>query len=328
MSGKQFRVTRKVATVPVVAGGFATVDLPRTYDYESIFVRLVGGIQVTTGATSVRAEAPAQAVPRIEVIADGKNTLFSAPLWFASLGNVLRPITQSGARATTPPSGAGIATYQVEAIGIVDFMSADGVRSKDSNFRSSGLQLFQCRLTFGAALDSFVPGAGVAVFNNLNVEIYTQEIVELPDETGKFTSPSMLKKISYQELALPASNVNQQVLLPAGNLIKQVFARGEGNVTAGEPSALTYNNLQLLSGVDVRFNLSGGQLRARNNGDYGQVTAGYFILDFCSKGGGPVNLTEMWDVTGNSQPQLIADVVGGASIKTQIVTTEYIPILG
>lgn len=327
MSGKQFRISRKVGTVPVVAGGFATIDLPRTYDYESIFLRIVGGIQVTTAATSVRVEAPCQSVPRVEIIADGKNTLFSAPFWFPCLGNFPRPITQSGARATMPPSAATIATYQVEANGIIDFMTVDGLRPKDSNFRSSGLQLFQCRLTFGNAIDNFVPGAGVAVFNNLNVEVWTQELVELPDpKDGSFSSPSMLRKVSYQEIALPASNSNQQVILPAGNLIKTLFARGEGNATAGEPSALTYNNMQALSGVDVRFNLTGGQIRAKNNSDYGQLTPGYFILDFTSKGGADINLTELWDVSGNSQPQIIADVAGGANVKTQVVTVEYIPV--
>lgn len=322
---KQFRISRKVATVPVVAGGFNTIDLPRTYDYESIFVRVVGGLQVTVNTTSVRAEAPCQAVPRIEIIADGKNTLFSAPLWFAALGSVERPLTQSGARAITPPSAATVATYQVEAIGVIDFMTTDGERPKDSNFRSSGLQLFQCRLTFGNPGDSFVVGAGTVVFNNLNVEVWTQELVEMPDATGVFTSPTMLKKVSYQEIALASSNVNQQILLPAGNLIKSVFARGEGNVTAGEPSALTFNNIQLLSGVDVRMNLTGGQLRAKNNADFGQITAGYFIADVLAKGG-LANLTELWDVTGNSQPQLVADVTGGANVKAQFVTTEYLPI--
>lgn len=325
MAGKQFRICRKVQTVPVVAGGFATIDLPRTYDYESIFVRLVGGLQVTTNFTAVRAEAPCQSISRIEVVADGKNTLFSAPFWFAALGNYERPITQSGARATVPPSNFTVATYQVEANAIIDFMTTDGVRTKDSNFRSSGLQLFQARLTFGALADNFT-GAGVGVFNNLNAEVFTQEVVELPDENGVYTSPSMLKKVSYQEIALLASNGNQQIQLPAGNLIKSVFCRGEGNATAGEPSALTFNNLQLVSGVDVRVNLTGGQVRAKNNADYGQLTTGYFVLDVTSKGGAAVNLTDLWDVTGNAQPQVVADVVGGANVKAQFVTTEYIPV--
>jgi hypothetical protein len=324
--GRQFRICRKVASVPVTAGGFITVDLPRTYDYESIFFRINGTIQVTTGATSVRAEAPCQVVPRIEVIADGKNTLFSAPFWYAALGKYDRPLPESGARAVTPPTAAAIASYVVEAIGVVDFMTVDGQRPKDSNFRSSGLQLFQARLTFGNAIDSFVPGAGVAVFVNMFVDVYTQEMIELPDSNGDFTSPSMLKKVSYQQIALAASNTNQQILLPAGNLIKSVLLRGEGNATAGEPSALTYNNIQALSGVDVRVNLTGPQLRAKNNADYGQLTTGYFVVDFTSRGEGDINLTEMWDVTGNSQPQIVADVVGGANINTQLVVTEYIPL--
>lgn len=92
---RQFRILRKVATVPVSGGGFATIDLPRDYDYESIFVRVNGGLQVTVLATSVRAEAPTHVIQRLEVIADGKNNLYSAPFWFSCLGNRDRPITET-----------------------------------------------------------------------------------------------------------------------------------------------------------------------------------------------------------------------------------------
>ena len=55
---KQFRIKRTYVQAAVTAGGFLTVDLPRGYDYESIHMRLTGSVQVTTLATSVRAEAP------------------------------------------------------------------------------------------------------------------------------------------------------------------------------------------------------------------------------------------------------------------------------
>ena len=62
----QFRIKRTYINVPVVAGGFATIDLPRGYDYESIHLRVVGSVQVTTLATAVRAEAPTQVISRVE----------------------------------------------------------------------------------------------------------------------------------------------------------------------------------------------------------------------------------------------------------------------
>ena len=319
---RQSRILRQVATVPVTGGGFATIDLPRDYDYESIFVRVVGGLQVTALATSVRAEAPTQVIQRMEVIADGKNNIFSAPFWFTCLGNNARALIEQGARAVTAPSGVAVATYQVEANGVIDFMSADAVRPKDSNLRSAGMSLFQLRMTFGQPGDAFV--GGTVVYNNMFVEIYIQQLVEMPDAAGNMTNPIALKKVSYQEIALASSNANQEIRLPAGNQIKSVCIRTDGSTTAGEPSTTVLNNIMLSAGVDVRFNLKAGQVRAKNNADFGQFTAGYYVADLTHKGMSPINLTDLWDVSGAAEPKLILDVVGGANVKAQAVVTEYI----
>ena len=45
---------------------------------------------------------------------------------------------ESGARPTTPPSGVAVATYAIEANGVIDLMTPDGERAKDSNFRTDG----------------------------------------------------------------------------------------------------------------------------------------------------------------------------------------------
>lgn len=322
--GAQYRIKRKIASMPIVANSFGIIDLPRQYDYETLILRLSASLQVTVAATSVRAESPTQLIPRIEIIADGKNTIYSAPMWFASLGNLRRPITESGARATTPPSGTAIATYAVEAIGIVDFQTVDGVRAKDSNFRTRGLSLLQLRLTFGAAGDAFVGGT-VAFSGSPTVDVFSAECVEETDEAGNFkTSPVALKKVSYQQQAFAASNSNAEFRLPAGNMIRSVFVRTDGATTAGEPSTAVLNNLQLLSGVDVRFNLTGVMARAENNANFGQVTAGYYLADLLAKGGYSVNLTDLWDVTRQAEPKAVLDVTGAANVQVQVVTTEYI----
>lgn len=320
---KQFRICRKIGTIPVVAGGFATLDLPRDYDYEAIGLRINGGLQVTVLATSVRAEAPVQVVPRIEVIADGKNNLHSAPFWFDCLAKFDRPLIEANARAVTPPSGVAVATYQVEANGIVDFMTVDGLRPKDSNFRPAGLSLFQLRLTFGNAGDCFV--GGTVGFSNMNVDVFSMQMVELPEADGSFTKPSMLKKVSYQEVAYAASNANAELKLPAGNLMRSVVIRTAGAVTADEPSTAVLNNAQLVNGIDVRYNLAANNIRARNNADYGYITPGYYVLDMLARGQSAVNLTELWDVSNPADPKAVLDVTGGATVKAQAVITEYIP---
>ena len=326
MPGKQYRLLRKIASVPITAGGFAQIDLPRDYDYESVYLRLSASVAVSAAsATSVRAEAPTQAVSRVELISDGKNTIYSAPMWFASLGNYQRSLLESGARVTTPPSGVAVATYAVEAIGSIDLMNTDGARPKDSNFRSSQLSLLQLRLTFGLAADMFVVGgATVAYSGSPVVDVFVQQLVELPDMQGKYTSPIALKKVSFQEVAVTSSNANQELRLPAGNLIRSVFLRGAGDVTAGEPSTGIFNNVQLAAGMDVRINVSGVNLRAKNNADIGQMTAGYYVADVAMKGKADSLMSELWDCSGAAEPKVIMDVVGGANVKVSAVVTEFI----
>jgi hypothetical protein len=323
---KQFRIKRTYATAIVTAGGFVTVDLPRGYDYESVHLRLTGQVQVTVAGTAARVEGPCQAISRVEVVADGRNTLFSAPFWACVFGKYDRTsMLESGARTATPPTGAGVATYNIEALGVIDFMTPDGERPKDSNFRTDGLQLFQLRLSFGQAADMFT-GVATAAFVNCTVEISTVEMIELPDAQGVRTAPVALKKVSFQEIAVPTTNANQEIRLPAGNMIKSVLVRVEGNVTAGEPSATALNNLQVFSGVDVRANIKSASVRAMNNNDYGQLTAGYYVIDLARNGSGTAKLSELWDVTNQAEPKISMDITGGATVKAQVITTEYLAL--
>jgi hypothetical protein len=326
---RQYRVLRKAPTLNIQAGQTLPIDLPRSYDYEAIYLRLSGSLQVTVAATSVRAEAPLQLVPRIVVISDGKNVLFNAPMWACSLARIDRELAASGARCTTPPSAVGIATYAVEAIGVIDFATVDAMRPKDSNFRTSALSMFQLIATFGQPGDPFVGGT-VNFSGQPTLEVFTQEMIELPDidpATGQpsFTSPIMLRKVSFLQQAFAASNPNAEIRLPAGNLMKSVLARTEGVVTAGEPSTAMLNNAILQSGLDVRHNLTGPQIRAKNNADFGQITSGYYMLDMVRNGPSPERLTELWDLSGQVEPKLVVDVVGGANNNLMAVVTEYIP---
>lgn len=325
---KQFTIKRKIGDAVITSNGFTTVDLPRDYDYQAIGLRIEASLAVSVAnATSVRAEAPCQLVPRVEVIADGKNNLYSAPFWATCLGNVDRPLLQSGARATTPPSSPNVATYAVEANGLIDFQHFQGMRPKDSNFRSRGLSLFQLRLTFGAAADAFVVGGATVAFSGSPiVSVYALQEVEETDAKGAFiTNPIALKKTSFQEVAFAASNANQELTLPAGNAIARVLVRTEGATTAGEPSTAVLNNLQLANGIDVRFNMSGKNVRGLNNADYGQLTGGYYVADPVKCGsGGNLKLSDLWDLSGATQPKAVMDVTGGANVRAQVVTTEYI----
>lgn len=319
---QSYNILRKIGNIAFSAGNAVTLDLPRAYDYQTVFLRIAGNITATGAGGVVRSEAPAQIIQRAEIIADGKNTLVSIPFTLACLGNVWRPGLGSGARAITPMSSGAAGSYTVEAIAAIDFANVSGVRQKDTNYRTSGLALYQLRISFGQLADLYSTQPATSVTTTgLSVDVFSMETVEMPDAGGTYTMPLALKKVSYQEIAISATNANQEVRLPAGNLIRGCVIRA---TSGGEPVTTILNNLQLASGVDVRVNLSAAQLRAKNNLDYGFLTAGYYVVDIMTNGPANHKMTDAWDVTGQTEPKLILDVTTQATAILQIATPEFI----
>lgn len=323
MSG-QYRIKRKIAQQQITENGVVTIDVPRGYDIEALYFRIYGTVNVTTNfAGGVRAEAPCQLIKRIELVADGKNTIASVPFNMLNRGN---PFRRGQLGPLTPPSAATIAAYAVEAAAVLDQANMDGIRSKDSNLRTSGMGLLQLRFTFGAAADLFGPGAGAGNIANMFVDVYTSEMIELPDAKGAITSPLYMVKRAYQDIPALTSNANMQVILPVGNVLRGLVIRASGLVTAGEPSNGIINNIQLASGVDVRFNLPGLDVRALNKVDY-QITTlpdGYYYIDLMGDGSFNTQASEGWDLTNASEAKLILDVTGGANVNLTVQTIELI----
>lgn len=326
----QYRIKRKTHQITLTENNVVTVDLPRGYDIESLFFRLYGTANVTTGGTAVRAMAPTQLIKRIELIADGKNTIASIPFW-ALVKNQLR----SAFGLMTPPTAASIAAYSIEAHGTLDQALIDGVRPKDSNLRTSGMQLLQLRITTGALTDLFT-GSPAGSMTAFTLDVHTSEIVELPDEKGQITKPLYLQKRSYQDIALAASNANQQIILPVGNALRGVAILATIN---GEPSNAVINNIQLASGVDVRVNNTAPDIQRANAVDYEplgilsnttgaasstQMPTGLYIVDLMRNGSSQCKVTDAWDLTQASEAKMILDVTGGAGYQITVVTTEFI----
>lgn len=320
----QYRIKRRIAQVPITENGQISIDVPRGYDIEALYFRLYGTVNVTTNfAGGVRAEAPCQLIKRIELVADGKNTIASVPLTLLNRGNAMR---RGQLGPLTPPSAATIAAYSVEAGAVLDMANMDGIRSKDSNLRTNGMSLLQLRFTFGAAADIFKPGAGVGNIANMYVDVFSSEMIELPNADGSITSPLYMQKRAYQDITVLASNANQQVILPVGNILRGLVIRAVGLTTAGEPDNGIINNIQLASGVDVRFNLPGLDVRALNKVDF-QITTlpdGYYYVDLMSNGSFNTQASEGWDLTNASEAKLILDVVGGANVNLTVETIELI----
>lgn len=318
----QYRIKRKIAQIQVVENGQAIFDVPRGYDIEALHFRLYGQLNITTAATSIRAESPAQLIKRVELVADGKNTIASLPFVLLNRGNVFR---RGQLGSLTPQSAVSIAAYQIEATAYLDQANIDGIRQKDSNLRTSGMSLLQMRFTFGAAVDTQIGGA--ASLTNVFVDVSSVEMIEIPDpKTGETTKPLYLVKRAYQDIAFTTSNANMQVILPVGNILRGVVIRTEGFTTAGEPHNGILNNVILASGVDVRCNLPGAVIRSMAAMDYDVTTipTGIYVVDMMTQGGFNSQASEGWDLTNASEAKLILDVNGAANTKVTVETIELI----
>jgi hypothetical protein len=328
--GQQYRIKRRTHQVALTENNVITLDLPRGYDIESIVLQVTGTANITTAGAAVRAMAPTQLIKRVELIADGKNTIASVPGW-ALCKNLGRD--QFG--AMTPPTGFAIAAYAVELNGVLDQCLIDGIRPKDSNLRTSGMSLLQLRITTGAAVD-LLTGTPAGTMTAFSLNITTIETIELPDAKGVVTSPLYLQKRSYQDIAIPSTNANLQIALPIGNALRGVTLLATIN---GEPSNAVINNIQLASGVDVRVNMPGSQLQRMgtlDNVNQGILTnttlwssstsgpTGLYSVDLMRNGPRDVSVTNAWDLSRASEAKIILDVTGGAGYQVTAVTTEFI----
>lgn len=327
---QQYRIKRRTHQANLTENNVVTLDLPRGYDIESIFLQVTGTANVTSGGTAVRAMAPTQLIKRVELIADGKNTIASVPGW-ALVKNIFRG--QNG--YMLPPTAASAAAYAVEMVGSLDQALIDGIRPKDSNLRTAGMSLLQLRITTGACTDLFT-GSPVGTMTAFALNVATIETIELPDDKGNMTKPLYLQKRSYQDIALPSSNANQQVVLPIGNALRGVAILATIN---GEPSNAVINNIQLVSGVDVRVNLPGTMLQRMNSTEYEPVgilsnttsaaissvmPTGLYLVDLMRNGNQDVKVTDAWDLSKASEAKLVLDVTGGAGYQITVVTNEFL----
>lgn len=328
--GQQYRIKRQIDSRALTENGVVTFDVPRGYDIESFHFRVSGTANITTAGAAVRALAPTQLIKRVELIADGKNTIASIPGWALRFN-----LGRSQYGYTVPPTGFAIAAYNVEFNGFLDQALIDGMRPKDSNLRTRGMQLLQLRITTGAATD-LLTGTPAGSMTAFNLETSTIETVELSDEKGALSPILYMQKRSYQDIALTASNANQQIILPVGNALRGVILMA---TISGEPSDAVINQVQLASGVDVRAKLSAVALKRMNSMDYeaqgilsnttlasssSQLPTGLYAIDLMKNGPNDVQVTNAWDLSQASEAKLILDVTGSATTQLTVVTQEFL----
>ena len=327
------KLLRQVATPTFSAGNVVGVDIPRSYDLNSIMVEITASLTVATAnATGVRSYAPAQLVNNFQLIADGSRALDQVPGILAAVGNFQR----NWMREVTPPSAATIAgsPYAIRALYQLDRATIDSMlRPKDSALHTQApfMSLLQLQITFGNLADIFNIGSAT-ISGTPTVTVYVDETREF--DPADANEARMVRRRSYQQATFTASQSAYQFNLPVGNYIRAVLfycTDTVGGVT-NEPINTVLTNVILKSGADVRLNLPFLALRSKNAADqrlFGSATiaglpTGFGVADLCMDAGRGFDGSKLWDLRGASEAKAEIVITSPTAATVWIAIDEYV----
>jgi len=360
--GFQQRIKRIIQQQQIVSSNQLTFQLPRNYDIETVYVNIQGSITYPAALTNnaIRSDAPFGYMTRVEVIAEGRQTLFSVPGYILGMMNVRRhkrPTYRERVETygqhqsyplqyVAPTSAMTVSTTQTWAGTIcIDFQNIAGIRPKDTNLRSGGLQTLDLKITFGDITTFFYGLAGAPTATPFaapnpaaqpSLATYTltpglctvaiSEIQELADKSGKISSPTWVQRWTHQDANVAGAQANFQLLLPTDNFVGAVMLCTK---IAGESVDGVLSNIYLRRGIDVRYNLPVGTIQqAISNLDYDwYLSPGFYVADLVGVGQSQIKIAESWNLQGGADTRVAVDTLSGNAFTNLGVTTvEYIPL--
>lgn len=312
---------REVAQRNFQENAIENIDLIRGYDIMSVGVRVSGTVTLSSGANSVKDLAPSQLIDSLEMFSDGSKNLEETTGRIAGGALFERGFKR---RLTAPGSGAS--THQVEGVFRLDRANMDGPRPKDSALHTTQpfMSLLQMRVRTGSVASMF-DGGSVGAFS-LDMSVFQDEIQEFTDQDAM--EPKMIRRVSLQSLPVTADNSRFEIKLPVGAYLRGVKLIALDD--AGNLSDAVVNSVQVKSGVNVRYSLPWGQVKAENAQDYGidetEALPGIAYADLCPDG----KLNKLFDLTSASEASVVMDVSKPAGGNGQVLANivEYIPQAG
>lgn len=296
-----------------------TVEMPTSYDLNSVIVEVSGTITVGTAGT-YHVNAVERLVDRIDLLSDGKNKFTETTGLMSALGNFERGCQKNVTQIT-----AGTGAKAIVSTHRLDRVNADGPRPKDSALHAYPPYMSKMQLVVKTnAFSKMEVTAGTLAVSShtLKVKVYvleTQEFDLKAQREGRF-----VKQESLSILTVDATTTSQRLKLPTGSLM----TRGAKLYALNDTGVLDdtiINNVILKSGVDVRMNLTRNALISANIADYellaGQRPTGFYFADLCEDG----FLNKLWDTRGLSELDLELDVTkpSGGTGTIVVVTQQF-----
>lgn len=309
---------RRVGKTEYVASGVDALDLPRKALYRQLSLKIEGAVNITdvTQAPVLYTGAGGSAlrmVPRVEIIANGRDTIKSLSADAIAMKNLFlygtKPIlTESGLTVASHPFGGTI---------ILPFAMPRSIREIDTLLPSGRLSTLELRITYGSADAMFSTLPTAHTMTSVDVEVHLNECIRLD---GKVEPYSTYKEL-YIEKTVPAASAAFQVILPTGNRYRGFLLECESD---GNMVNTILNKITIKSGTDVFLAkdadvVQGESIVMHKLG--AQTVTGYYYIDFCPEG----RLVDALDATGLSSLEMELDVnVPGTTDKIRVYPCEII----
>jgi hypothetical protein len=311
----------KIGTITGAGGVTRGIDLPRKDLYRELYLRTSLVNTLTTVGPAVAAlNDPYPIIKRIEVIADGKDTLKS----ISGVGLMQKNywFYRRYMDRTMPALSAAALTMRAGLI--VPFAMPKTVREADTFLDSSRLSLLELRVTFGTDADLYTTQPTTTALTSISVAVHAHQAINLgkPLALGVYKEGTIEKQVSATTSAL-------QVALPVGNAYRGFLIETEVD---GNPADSLINNIKVQSGTTVFYNadlpdarefwraknglqnIGAGSVVVNPAAGYGP-TPGYHYIDFCPEG----RLADALNTANLSNLDIVFDV-------TMAGTTSYIRI--
>lgn len=303
---------RKVGDVAYSANTPVSLSLPRNQLVRSLLLMLTGELIIATAdATGLLSDSPYGLIKRLEVIADGRDTLKS---WdFAAIN--FKDLLLGGTPNAKTDVGLTQAAHAFDASAELFFALEGFKRPIDSLVPANALQTFELRVTWGNEDDLAAPDSGTTfALDKVNLSVHIDDGI----------SAKRLGLMGNKELSLEkeitADTDAFKVSLSPGNFYPRLILR---TTDAGVNQSDIINNVKIQSGVNNFYNMDGAEIRALNKKRYGLETmpAGYYVIDFTRDGFAMQSL----DSRRMSSLEMMLDVsVGSGTTLVKVFSQELL----
>lgn len=300
------------------AGSVSTIELPRNYNYRKLHCR-IAGTNTTAGGTAggaIHPHAAHRSIARLELIANGRDTIMSISGEALKIMNIL---DYGCVPQFTNPSAITAAAYSFDASFIIDLALIRSIRPIDTLFPAAGLSTLDLKITWGAGLDMFTGSLTITSATISACEL----VVSSFEEVGAIPGGVGVNKLYMIDRTITGASTNYQIQIPVGNLYRGLLIHTKVDEV---PVDTILDGVRVESGTEVFQNwLTNDELLDVNKLQHHLETrlVGYHYLDWLDSDG---FLSEILDTRKLSNLDLMLNVAlpSGTTRKVQVFPQEVI----